>query len=122
VQTAFEAMGRHLFTLVDELWVEIHQCLMAKPGVAKKTIKKIASHPQAISQCERYLKTKWPQAELINWEDTAKAAKDLAEGKLTSETAVIAPARSAQLYGLDIIERGIQDTHPNLTTFIVVKK
>ncbi len=32
VQTAFEAMGHHLFTLVDEIWIEVQQCLLVKPG------------------------------------------------------------------------------------------
>ena len=59
---------------------------------------------------------------LVEWIDTAQAAKDLASGVLPPDTAVIAPAKSAQLYGLDIIAKGIQDVHPNLTTFIIVKK
>ncbi|PIT87550.1 MAG: chorismate mutase [Candidatus Magasanikbacteria bacterium CG10_big_fil_rev_8_21_14_0_10_40_10] len=122
VQTAFEAMGRHLFELKDEIWMEVRQCLMVAPGTKKIDIKKIATHPQAISQCERYIKRELPQARLIDWEDTAKAAKDLRDGVLDKDTAVIAPARSAQIYGLELLEKGIQDNHPNLTTFIVVKK
>lgn len=122
VQTAFEAMGRHLFAIVSELWMEVHQCLMVSPGVKKEEIKKIATHPQAFSQCERYIKREFPGAQLIDWEDTAKAAKDLSVGILSKGTAVIAPARSAQIYSLELIDKGIQDNHPNLTTFIVVKK
>jgi len=122
VQTAFEAMGKHFFTFLDELWLEVYQCLMTKPGTQMKNIKKIATHPQAISQCERYIQRELPKCKLLEWEDTAKAAKDLAEGKLTKDTAVIAPARSAQIYGLKILAKGIQDQHPNLTTFIIVKK
>jgi len=59
---------------------------------------------------------------LNDWEDTAKAAKDLFEGRLVRDTAVIAPARSAQIYNLELLDKGIQDNHPNLTTFIIVKK
>lgn len=122
VQTAFEAMGKHLFKYTDELWLEVYQCLMVKPGVTKKQIKKIASHPQALSQCERYLRKEFPNAQLIEWEDTAKAAHDLAKGIIKKDTAVIAPARSAQIYNLKLLAKGIQDNHPNLTTFIVVTK
>lgn len=122
VQTAFEAMGKHLFQYTDELWLEVFQCLMVKPGVTKKQIKKIATHPQAIAQCERYIRKEFPNARLIEWEDTAKAARDLAKGILKKDTAVIAPARSAQIYKLKLLAKGIQDNHPNLTTFIVVKK
>lgn len=122
VQTAFEAMGKHLFKFTDELWLEVYQCLMAKPDIKKNQITAITSHPQAISQCERYLRREFPDARLLEWEDTAKAAKDLAHGVLPKNTAVIAPARSAQIYDLKILAKGIQDNHPNLTTFIVVKK
>lgn len=121
VQMAFEAMGKHLFRMVNELWLEVHQCLMVRPGVSKEQIKKIATHPQAISQCERYLSREFSGVKLVDWEDTAKAARDLKNGVLESDTAVIAPARSAQIYGLEIIAKGIQDNHPNLTTFIVVR-
>lgn len=122
VQTAFEAMGRHLFTLVGELWLEVDQCLMALPGVQKSQIITITTHPQAISQCERYLRREFSGLTLVEWEDTAKAAKDLVGGVLPRDTAVIAPARAAALYGLSILARSIQDNHPNLTTFIIVKK
>lgn len=122
VQTAFDAMGKYIFTMVDELWFEVYQCLLALPGVKKEEIETIVSHPQAISQCERYIKREFPNVKLVDWEDTAKAAKDLSAGILSCDTAVIAPARSAQIYGLELLDRGIQDNHPNLTTFIIVKR
>ena len=122
VQPAFKAMGKHLFNYTDELWLEVYQCLMVKHGVTKKQIKKIATHSQALAQCERYIRKEFPNAQLIEWEDTAKAAKDLAKGILKKDTAVIAPARSAQIYKLKLLAKGIQDNHPNLTTFIVVTK
>ena len=122
VQTAFEAMGKYLFKMVDELWFEVYQCLMVMPGVKKEDINQITTHPQAIAQCERYIKREFPNAKLIDWEDTAKAAKDLSEGKLSRDTAVIAPARSGQIYNLELLDRGIQDNHPNLTTFIIVER
>lgn len=122
VQPAFKAMGKHLFNYIDELWLEVYQCLMIKPGVKKSQIKKIATHSQALAQCERYIRKEFPNAQLIEWEDTAKAAKDLSKGILKKDTAVIAPARSAQIYKLHLLAKGIQDNHPNLTTFIIVKK
>ncbi len=122
VQTAFAAMGRHLFEFIEELWMEVYQCLLVKPGVKKEGIKSIARPPQGISQCERYIRKEYPKAELVEWSDTAGAARDLSEGVLGSDTAVIASARTAEIYNLEILERGIHDNHPNLTTFIIVKK
>jgi len=122
VHMAFEAMGAYNFTMIDELWFEVYQCLMVLPGTKKEDITAIVSHPQALAQCDRYLKKHFPEAELREWGDTAKAAKDLHDGVLESTCAVIAPTRSQQIYELEMLDRGIQDAHPNLTTFIVVEK
>lgn len=122
VRMAFDAMGKYNFKVLDELWLEINQCLIAKPGVNKNTIKKIVSHSQALTQCTEYLKREFNGAELIEWQDTAKAARNLAENNLPRDSAVIAPKRAADLYGLQVIAANIQDIHPNLTAFIIVKK
>ena len=122
VRPAFDAMGNYIFRVIDELWMEVHQCIMVLPDINKEDIKKITTHSQAIMQCERYIRREFPNAELVEWEDTAKAAKDLSEGNISADSAVIAPARSAQIYNLKIVDKGIQDNHPNLTTFIVVEK
>lgn len=122
VNMAFEAMGEHRFTWVDELWLDVHQCLLVHAGTKRDHIKQIISHPQALSQCQDYLRRSFKDIELIEWEDTAKAAKDLAEGTiLKSTTAVIAPAASARMYNLEIFDENIQDNHPNFTIFIIVK-
>ena len=121
VRMAFDAMGRHPFTVIDELWLEVNQCLLAKQGVMKTAIKKIVSHPQALAQCREYLQREFIDAELIEWQDTAKAARDLAEGKLHQDCAVIAPGPAAEVYGLKLMAANIQDVQPNLTAFIIVK-
>lgn len=122
VKMAFEAMGRYPFTLVDDLWLEVQQCLMARPGTKVSEITQITSHPQALAQCASYLKSEFPKATQTVWEDTAKAAKDLAAGKLPASCAVLAPARSAEVYGLELLARNVQDMKPNLTAFIIVKQ
>lgn len=122
VHMAFDAMGKHLFHMIDEIWLDVHQCLLVKPGKNIQDIKKVASHSQAIAQCQQYLQTYLKTAEIIPWEDTAKAAKDLSTGMLSENTAVIAPIRSAALYHLSVLDENIQDNKPNLTVFIVVEK
>jgi prephenate dehydratase len=69
-----------------------------------------------------YLKRKWPDANIEAYEDTAKAAEDLGKGTLPDTTAVIAPRKCAELYGLEILEESIQDLKFNYTTFIVAVK
>lgn len=122
VRPAFHAMGEFTFDYIDEIWMEIYQCLMVKPGTKKEDVTMIASHSQALAQCTRHLEQNYNGIEQREWIDTAKAAKDLAEGNLPETAAVIAPARAAHTYNLELLEKGIQDAHPNLTTFIIVKK
>jgi len=122
VKPAFEAMGKYLFTPIDELWLDVNQCLLALPGMTLKQIQNIASHPQAFAQCKKYLNHKLMRVPHITWIDTAKAAKDLSDGILSNTTAVIAPARAAEIYHLDILEKNIQDHNPNLTAFIIAKR
>jgi prephenate dehydratase len=122
VKPAFEAMGKYLFLPIDEIWLDVQQCLLTLPGKKFEQINTVISHPQAFNQCKKYLKERFKNAELIPWIDTAKAAKDLFEGKLPDTTAVLAPARSAELYHLEIMDRNIQDHNPNFTAFILVKR
>lgn len=121
VQPAFEAMGRHAFKLIDSFWLEVNQCLLAEKGTQLSEITHIASHPQGLLQCKDYLSKTMGKASLIEWCDTAQAALTLAQGVMPKYTAVIAPERCKDLYGLDLIAKNIQDTNPNLTAFIVVE-
>ncbi len=118
---AVYAMAEFTFSIEKMFEIDIHHMLLVKPGTTAAAIKTVASHDQAIKQCRMYLKRAWPEAELQPYVDTAKAAEDLASGDLPSTTAVIAPRRSAELYGLDILEESIQDLKYNYTTFVVAK-
>lgn len=125
VRMAFDAMGRHLFHVEDELWLEVNQCLLVKKGTIVENITTIASHPQGIAQCREYLQKNFSKATILDWIDTAQAAKDLSVGHALlepSQSAVIAPKASAKCYGLEVLQENMQDRKPNLTAFIIVKK
>lgn len=122
VKMAFDAMGKYLFFVEDQFVLNVQQCLLARPGIAFAQIEKIASHPQGFAQCEKFLEKELKSKERLMWQDTAKAARELAEGALDARTAVIASAKAASLYGLGVIAEGIQDIQPNLTTFIIVSR
>lgn len=121
VKPAFEAMGKHMFVMIDELPLQVNQCLMVAPNVCRENIKKIVSHPQALSQCRKYLKNNFPDALQVEAIDTAQAAQALAQNVLSSDTAVIAPEKAAKIYNLNIIEKNIEDLSPNITLFIITK-
>ena len=117
------AMAKHIFQIENMFEIDVRHCFLIKPGTKIFNIKKISSHPQALKQCRMYLKRKWENVELEEYADTAEAAKDLGEGKLSNgKVAVIAPARCAKLYGLEILEEGIQDLKFNFTAFICAVK
>lgn len=122
VYEAVYAMAKHTFSIENMFEIDVRHCLLAKKGVEKTDIKSICSHQQALKQCRMYLKRKWGESELAEYSDTAEAAKHLGQGVLAPDTAVIAPARCAGLYGLDILEEGIQDLKFNFTTFICAAK
>jgi prephenate dehydratase len=119
---AVHAMAKHVFAIERMFEIDVHHMLLVKPGVTAAYIKAITSHDQAIKQCRMYLKRKWPDANIEAYEDTAKAAEDLGKGTLPDTTAVIAPRKCAELYGLEILEESIQDLKFNYTTFIVAVK
>jgi len=122
VRMAFDAMGRHHFMVIDELWLNVQQCLLVKSGESMQQIQNIVSHSQALAQCRQYLQDNFSNAQLTEWQDTAMAANELSQNKLPAFSAVIAPERSASLYGLEIAAKNIQDHNPNLTAFIIVKR
>lgn len=118
---AVHAMARHVFEIERMFEIDVHHMLLVKPGITSSHIKTITSHDQAIKQCRMYLKRKWSSADIEVYIDTAKAAEDLGSGILPDSTAVIAPKKCAELYGLEILEESIQDLKYNYTTFVVAR-
>lgn len=116
------AMSRHLFKIKELFEIPVIHCLLTRPGIKKEDVKTIASHDQALKQCKMYLKRMWAETHLQETDDTAKAAKELSEGKLPKDTAVLAPESCATLYGLIIMEKGVQDLKFNFTSFLAVEK
>ncbi|MCK5476250.1 MAG: prephenate dehydratase [Candidatus Pacebacteria bacterium] len=119
VTEAIYAISNYNFNIEKVFEIDVQHCLLVQKGINMNDIKKITSHPQALKQCRIYIKNKLPDTELNEYSDTADAAKDLSEGKLTSDTAIIAPKVCKKLYELDLLEESIQDLKFNFTTFVV---
>ena len=115
-------MAKHRFHIKKMFEIDVHHCLLVRKGVTADKIKTITSHDQAIKQCRMYLKRRWPKVKIKEYEDTAKAAEDLAGGKLPASTAVIAARAAAAVYKLDVLEESIQDLKFNYTSFIAAEK
>lgn len=94
----------------------LSQCLLAKPGVTLAEVREVVSHPQALAQCQPYLRRQgWIQTTAVN---TAVAARTVAAGE-RREVAVIAARETADLYGLQVLENDINEQKSNTTRFAV---
>lgn len=122
VYEAVQAMSRYNFLIENFFEIDVRHCLLVRPGIQPEEVTAIISHPQGLKQCRMYLKRRWPNIELDEYIDTAAAAEDLASGKLPATAAIIAARGCAELYGLEILEKNIQDLKFNFTTFIAARR
>ena len=114
VGDALDALAEGSLTVVGELLLPIRHHLLVPPGVTLDDVEWVASHWQALSQCERFLAGRgW---EIVPAADTAGAARDLA-ARGDPHAAAVASERAAQRYGLEIAARDIQDSSHNVTRF-----
>lgn len=103
--------------IVGEQIIRIEHCLLANPGTKKEDIKVVYSHPQSLMQSSHYLlENGWQQ---ISMKNNAFAAQKIAQDKDNTQAA-IAGEYAAQAYGLEILERGVNDLKDNSTRFIIV--
>lgn len=104
--------------IVGEQIIRIEHCLMAMPGTGIEEIKTVYSHPQSLMQSARYLQehSSWRQ---IGMGNNAFAARKVA-GDRDGTQAAIASEHAAETYGLEILEKGINQSSTNSTRFIIV--
>ena len=105
--------------IVAEYFMPIRFQLMVLPGVSSNQIKTVHSHIHALGQCRNIIRERGWRPIIAG--DTAGAAKFIAENADPS-MAAIAPALSADLYKLEILERNIEDSDLNTTRFIVLAR
>ncbi len=104
--------------IVGEQILKIEHCLLGLPGTEISQIRTVYAHPQSLMQSARYLGAHedWKQISLKN--NAFAARKVSGEGDRTQ--AAIASEQAAKIYGLDILERGINQSETNSTRFIIV--
>jgi prephenate dehydratase len=117
------AMATHRFHIEDLFEIDVNHTLLVHPGLdGREGIDRIATHQQAFSQCRMWLRHHFPLTPVTEEPDTAEAARLLASGELPPTTAVIAAERCAELFGLRVLERRIQDLKFNFTTFVAASR
>ena len=102
-----------------EIELRVIHCLIASPGASLDSVKRIYSHPQALGQCQAFLKHL--DCELIPTYDTAGSVKMIKEKGITDGGAV-ASTRAAEIYGMKVIAKEIEDNPNNFTRFFILAK
>ncbi len=105
--------------VIDAQWLSIHHCLFAKSADTK--FDTIASHIQALGQCRNNLRNRYPNCALKEMEDTAIAARMLADGSLPETTAVLCRRNAGEMFGLTLIRENMEDDPRNMTEFVLIK-
>jgi len=117
INQAYDLLLDHDLRIAAEVKLRVRHCLLAPPGTKPADIRRVRSHPQALAQCDRYLKTRgW---EGVSAYDTAGSARELAATREPG-TAAIASALAGQTYGLDVLDAGIEDSPYNTTRFFLL--
>lgn len=120
VGEVYELMKKYKLFIVRSTKMQISHALLGPEGSSIQSIKKVYSHEQALGQCSDYLK-KHPGMIGYPAENTAMAAKIVSDSGLP-ETAAISNRQCGELYGLTILEDGIQNNDNNYTRFICISK
>ncbi len=113
----YDLLLDHDLTISGEVELDVVHCLQALPGTKLEDIKVVYSHPQALAQCERYLKELGASVEAVY--DTAGGAKLVSEKKLAG-AAALASRRAAEVFGLEVLQEAVQDYESNITRFAII--
>lgn len=116
ISEVYDLLLESKLTIVGEHHLKVEHCLVgraASPG----SVRTVYGHPQALGQCQRYLKKR---ADITN-HFTSSSTRALEKAMEGDETvAAVAGASAAELFGLNVIERGISDHAENYTRFVAV--
>jgi prephenate dehydratase len=118
IHSNYDLLLKYNVFIVGEVNLIVKQHLIAHKKAKLNSIKKIISHPAALQQCQKFLRSlKDIDVELSH--DTAGSVRLIKEQNLFN-TAAISSEISAKIYGMKILKRNIQDTNTNITRFLVI--
>lgn len=116
----YTLLQEYNFSIIGEVFLRIKMNLMALPGTKLEDLKIVQSHPIAIRQCSKYLAS-LKGVHLEEKEDTAICAKLIAKNKVKGAAAV-ASQSAAEVFGLEILAKGIETNKKNFTRFLILSR
>ena len=115
----YELLKKYPQRIKGEVYLQIHQNLMAIPGQRIEDIKVVRTHYMAINQTRAFFERECPWITMVESEDTAKSAMEVAqEGRLG--VGAVAGVAAAQRYGLEILRPQIETFKENFTRFLIL--
>uniref|UniRef100_UPI00402832B3 prephenate dehydratase n=1 Tax=Alloprevotella sp. TaxID=1872471 RepID=UPI00402832B3 len=114
----YELLRESGMTIIGEYKLHIEHSIMCLPEDDWSTITEVNSHPVALMQCRDFLSSH-PEFKVVEAEDTAGAAEMISRKHLSGHAA-ICHAGAAPLYGLKVLEQGIEDNKHNFTRFLLM--
>ena len=119
INETYDLLLSYPLKIFGEVNLRVSHYLMAVSGTRLDEVKTVYSHPQALAQCDEFLRNL--QVEVIPAHNTAGSAKKVKEEGLKGYAA-IASKRAAQIYGLEILAEEIETNPDNYTKFFVISK
>ena len=119
IRQVYDLLLQYQFYLVGETTVKVEHCLMALPGVKMEEITHVYSHEQGLFQSDRFL-DRYPDWVRVPQLDTAGSAKYVKEAGDRTKAAICSQ-RAADVYGLQILVRGVNHNRENYTRFAVIR-
>jgi prephenate dehydratase len=116
----YDLLVQNELKIVGEVELPVRHSLLALPGTRLEDLRQVYSHPQALAQCDRFLRS-LTGVEIVASYDTAGSAKMIREQQMAGVGA-IASERAAAVFGLETLRAGIQDHADNTTRFLIVTR
>lgn len=115
----YDLLLRHDLYIIGEYPLRVMHCLIAHPGITMEQVRRVYSHPQALAQCDGYLR-RIGKERVVTY-DTAGSVKMLIEENIR-DGAAIASKQAARVYNMAILAEGIEDDQENYTRFLVLSR
>jgi prephenate dehydratase len=117
VNVALDLLFESELNVTGEVEQRIVHNLIAKDDIGLSRIRAVVSHPQALAQCRNFLRTRLPEAEIIEAGSTAAAVKTV---RSSNDMVAIGSELAAKSYSMKILVSGIEDSPNNYTRFLVL--
>lgn len=119
VNEVYDLVMRHRFTIAAAVEVWVDHCLLALPGADREELTAVYSKQEALAQCSDYIGARGLEAR--GYSNTAAAARMVAEAG-DPRLCAIGSRRAAEIYGLNILDKNIQNVDNNCTRFIAISR